>query len=75
MRLIVYSVIITYVDDILGSDLDNIFPTRESAIAHAKKIARYPSVYRVDVNKDEITEEYGRHWLADVYEEKHEERY
>lgn len=75
MRLIVYAVIVSYVDDILSSDLDNIFPTKESAIAAAKKIAKSPSVYRVHVDKDEVTEEFGRGWLATVYTEKHEERY
>ena len=75
MRLIVYSVICTYVDDIMQGDVDNIFPTAESAIAHAKKIAASSSIYEVHVNKDEVTEQYGRHWLATVYREKHEERY
>lgn len=75
MRLIVYAVIVSYVDDILSSDLDNIFPTRDSAIAAAKKIAKSPSVYRVQVDKDEVTEEYGRGFLSTVYTEKHEERY
>ena len=75
MRLIVYSVIVKYVDDILSSDLDEIFPTAESAIAHAKKIVKSQSIYSVEVNKDEVTEEYGRHWLATLYSEKHEERF
>ena len=75
MRLIVYSVIVSYVDDILSSDLDNIFPTAESAIASAKKIAQSPSVYCVEVQRDEVTEQYGRGWLATIYREKHEERY
>lgn len=75
MKLIVYAVIVSYVDDILSSDLDNIFPTQESAIAAAKKIAKSPSVYRVNVDKDEVTEEFGRGWLATVYTEKHEERH
>ena len=75
MVKIVYSVIVTYVDDILSSDLDNIFPTAESAIAHAKKIANSKDVYRVEVQRDEVTEEFGRGWLATIYTEKHEERY
>ena len=75
MRLIVYAVIVSYVDDIFSSDLDNIFPTAESAIAAAKKIAKSPSVYRVHVDKDEVTEQFGRGWLATVYTEKHEERF
>ena len=75
MRLIVYSVIVSYVDDILSSDLDNIYPTAESAIASAKKIAKSSSIYRVHVQKDEVTEQYGRGFLATIYEEKHEERY
>jgi len=75
MRLIVYSVIVTYVDEILASDLDNIFPTAESAIASARRIGESPSVYRVEVQKEEVTEKYGRHWLSTVYAEKHEERY
>lgn len=75
MRLIVYSVIVSYVDDILSSELDNIFPTHESAIASAKKIAQSPDVYRVEVQREEVTEQYGRHWLETVYVEKHEERY
>ena len=74
-RLIIYAVIVKYVDDILGSDLDQIFPTKESAIAHAKKIARSKSVYQVEVDRDEVTEEYGRSWLSTVYTETHEERY
>ena len=74
MRLIVYAVIITYVD--YSNDLDNIFPTKESAIAYAKKIiAKSPSVYRVQVDKDEVTEEFGRGWLNTVYTEEHKERY
>ena len=75
MRLIVYAVIVSYVDDILSSELDNIFPTAESAIAAAKKIAQDPGVYNVFVDKDEVTEQYGRGWLATIYKEKHEERY
>ena len=75
MRLIVYAVIVSFVDDILSSDLYNIFPTAESAVAAAKEIAKSPSVYRVDVDQDEVTEEFGRGWLATVYIEKHEERY
>ncbi len=75
MRIIVYAVICSYVDDIFQDDLDNIFPTRESAIAHARRIAASPQCYEVHVDKDELTEECGRHWLATVYREKHEERY
>lgn len=75
MRLIVYSVIVSYVDDILSSDLDNIYPTAESAIASAKKIVQSPSVYSVEVQRDEVTEQYGRGWLSTIYREKHEERY
>lgn len=68
MRLIVYSVIITYNDDILSSDLDNIFPTEESAVRAAKKIFEHsPSVYEVEVQKEEVTEQYGRHCLRSVY--------
>lgn len=68
MRLIVYSVIVTYNDDILSGDLDNIFPTEESAVREAKKIFEHsPSVYGVEVQKEEVTEQYGRHWLRTVY--------
>jgi hypothetical protein len=68
MRLIAYSVIITYNDDILSGDLDNIFPTEESAVREAKKIFEHsPSVYAIEVQKEEITEQYGRHCLRSVY--------
>ena len=75
MRVIVYTVIYSLVDDIMQNEIDNIFPTEASAVAHAKKIAKQQSVYEVQVDKDEVTEEYGRHWLATVYIEKHHERY
>ena len=75
MRLIVYSVIVQYVDDILASDLDQIFPSAESAIRHAKKIASSPSVFCVEVLRTEVTEEYGMHSVARVYREEHKEHY
>ena len=75
MRLIVYTVIFTCVDDILNEDIDNIFPTEESAVVHAKKLAASPNIYDVRVSKDEVTEEYGRAQLTTVYTEEHHERY
>ena len=74
MRLIVYSVIWTEVDDLLRDELDNIFPTEESAGRSALKIAKQSNIYQVEVYKDEVTEEYGRHPLRLVFREKHEER-
>lgn len=75
MRLIVYAVIYSLVDDIMQNELDNIYPTKESAIRAAQKIGRQSNCYEVQVDKDEVTEEYGRHWLSTVYSEKHHERY
>lgn len=75
MKLIVYSVILTFTDDIMQGELDNIFPTPESAIKAAKKLGRQDNIYEVEVQKEEVTEEYGRHWLATIYREKHEDRY
>lgn len=75
MNITVYSVIVTYVDDIMQPDLDDIYPTEDSAIKAAKKIGRQRNCYQVQVNEDLLTEEYGRRWKRTVYEEKHEENY
>ena len=73
MKTIVYPVIATYVDDNFR-ELNNVYPTAESAIAWAKKIAQDEGICEVEVTRAELTEEYGLHWLADIYEEKHEDR-
>lgn len=73
-RLIAYGVYVTYLDEMLSSDIDNVFPTAESAVRHAKKIIAGPALYEVYVNKIEITEEYGWSYLASVYREKRPDR-
>lgn len=61
MALTVYSVIVTYDD--YTEDLDNIFPTAQSAILAAQNIiSRSPDVYKVTVQEDDVTEKYGRSW-------------
>lgn len=72
MRLIVYAVIVTYDD--YTEDLDNIFPTAESAILHAEDIFNHsPDIYKVVVDKDKVTEEYGRGWLSTIFVKKRED--
>lgn len=66
-ELTVYSVIITYED--YSTDLDDIYPTKESAIKHARKILSRGCVIEVQVNIDSVTEEYGRRYKATVYRE------
>ena len=61
MALTVYSVIVTYDD--YTEDLDNIFPTAQSAILAAQNIfSRSPDVYKVTVQEDDVTEKYGMSW-------------
>lgn len=61
MTLTVYSVIVTYDD--YTEDLDNIFPTAQSAILAAQDIINHsPGVYKVTVQEDAVTEKYGRSW-------------
>ena len=74
MRKIVYAVYWRECDDILQSELDNIFPTAESAIRLAKKIGQQKNIYEVSVSCLEVTEEYGMHCIKDVYRETHKER-
>lgn len=72
MRLIVYAVIVTYDD--YTEDLDNIFPTAESAIAYAKRIfEQSPDIYKVVVDKDKVTEDYGRGWLSTIFTQERED--
>ena len=72
MRLNVFAVIVTYSD--YTEDLDNIFPTAESAIAHAKKIFEHsPDIYKVVVDRDMLTEEYGREWMTTIFKQKRED--
>ena len=66
-EIIVYSVIVTYED--YSDDLDEIYPTRESAIRHAKKLLSQSSIIEVQVNQDSVTEEYGRRWKKTIYRE------
>lgn len=74
MKTYVYSIIVTLTDDLLQNELDNIYPTFESAVRNAKKIGAYSSVYEVSVYLDEVTEELGRQVVRKVYTEKHKER-
>ena len=61
MALTVYSVIVTYDD--YAEDLDNIFPTAQSAILAAQNIISHsPDVYKVTVQEDDVTEKYGMSW-------------
>lgn len=66
-ELIVYSVIVTYED--YSDDLDEIYPTRESAIRRAKKLLSQSRIIEVRVNQDVVTEEYGRRWRSTAYRE------
>lgn len=66
-ELIVYAVIITYED--YSQDLDNIYPTEESAKRHAQKLLSHNNVIEVQVDEDTVTEEYGRGWKKTVYRE------
>lgn len=70
-ELTVYSVIVTYAD--YSTDLDDIFPTEESAIRSAKKLLSQESIIKVEVQKDEVTEQYGRRWKKTVYRETKQE--
>lgn len=74
MTLIVYSVIYTLCDDILKNELDNIYPTVESAIKCAKRIGKLKSCFEVHVNED-LVDESGRHFKREMYSEKHNEHY
>lgn len=66
MTLTVYSVIVTYDD--YTEDLDNIFPTAQSAILAAQDIINHsPDVYRVTVQEDAVTEKYGRSWRKTLF--------
>lgn len=65
MKITVYSVVVTYKD--YSQDLDDIYPNQESAIRHAEKLISNPSVIEAQVNKDSVTEEYGRRWVSTVY--------
>jgi len=66
-ELIVYAVIITYED--YSQDLDNIYPTKESAKRHAQKLLSHNDVIEVQVDENTVTEEYGRGWKKTVYRE------
>ena len=66
-ELIVYAVILTYED--YSQDLDEIYPTKESAIRNAKKLLSRDSVIEVQVDEDSVTELYGRRWKKTVYRE------
>ena len=75
MTLKVYTIIYTLCDDIFQNDIDNIYPTAESAIRQAKKIGKQRNCYEVHVDEDLVTEEYGRSFNRQIYEEKHHENY
>lgn len=66
-ELIVYSVIITYGD--YTDDLENIYPSEESAVKSAKMLLSLPDVIEVEVNKDSVTDRFGRRWKKTVYRE------
>ena len=66
MALTVYSVIVTYDDH--TDDLDNIYPTAQSAILAAQNIiSRSPDVYKVTVREDDVTEKYGMSWRKTLF--------
>lgn len=75
MTLKVYAVIYTLCDDLLQDELENIYPTAESAIRCAKEIGKQKNCYHVHVDENLLTEEYGRGFSRQVYEEKHPENY
>ena len=66
-ELTVYAVILTYED--YSQDMDEIYPTKESAIREAKKRFSHRAVIEVQVDEDTVTEEYGRRWKRTVYRE------
>lgn len=66
-ELIVYAVIITYED--YSQDLDDIYPTEESAKKNAQKLLSRNNIIEVQVDEDTVTEEYGRRWKKTVYRE------
>lgn len=66
-EIIVYSVVITYED--YTQDLDQIYPTVESAIKKAKTLLSHRNVIEVVVNEDTVTEQYGRGWKKTLYRE------
>lgn len=66
-ELIVYAVLVTYDD--YSQDLDEIYPTRESATRNAKKLLSHHDVIEVQVDEDSVTELYGRRWKKTVYRE------
>lgn len=66
-QLTVYSVIITYDD--YTQDLDNIYPSEESAVKSARRLLSQPDIIEVQVNKDSVTEQFGRSWKKTVYRE------
>lgn len=66
MELTVFSVITTYSD--YTEDLDNIFPTAESAILAAEDIINHnQDVITVVVDEDIVTEKYGRGWKRTIF--------
>lgn len=66
-ELTVYSVIIVYED--YTQDLDNIYPSEESAVKYARMLLSQPNIIEVQVNKDSVTEQFGRSWKKTVYRE------
>lgn len=66
MELTVFAVIVTYRD--YNEDLDNIFPTAQSAILAAEDIINHsPDVIKVVVDEDVVTETYGRGWKKTIF--------
>lgn len=66
-ELIVYSVISTSGD--YTHDLENIYPSEESAVKSAKMLLSMPDIIEVQVNKDSVTDKFGRSWKKTVYRE------
>ena len=64
-KLIVYTVHVTYEDYSYG--LDDIFPTRESAIRHAQKRLSLSYIIEVEVDQNVVTEVYGMRWEKTEY--------
>ena len=73
MNKLVYAVYWAELDDIFQSELDNIFPTAESAIKSAKEIAKQRNIYEVQVELMEVTI-HGMRSVRRLYREVHEER-
>lgn len=71
--MFIYPVLVSFVDDILGNEIDNIYPTQEDAIRGAKDALKDEEVYSVEVLKNELTPD-GMRTIATIYRQKEESR-